>query len=67
VGGRHGVDLLAGETPAEVVDLLAGLEERDDLDRLVVAGLARLEDDFSPTVVDTSVDEVVSRLRAATR
>jgi glycosyltransferase involved in cell wall biosynthesis len=63
VAGVDGVDLLVGDTPAAVVEHLASLHGNVDADALVAAGRRRLAADFSASVVDQAIDEVVAMLR----
>jgi len=64
VGGTHGVNLLAGGTPAEVAQLVVDLlDDQEMQERLIEGGRKRFWDSFSPGIVDSAVfdalDEVV--------
>ena len=62
VGGRAEIDLLVGEDPAAVAELLAHLADRTDLMTLVEAGSAHLEEVFGRTVHDAALEKLLDLL-----
>ncbi len=63
VGGTHGVNLLAGETPAEVAQMVLELiNDHEMQEALVAGGRKAFRDSFSPELVDIAVRDALDGL-----
>ena len=61
-GGIDGEDLLIGESPMAIAELIAGLPRDDRLEAIRAAGRAHLEQRFAEVVHDGALNEIVERL-----